>query len=242
MLTTIADGVFIDEAPVRFLGLRLTATMTVLRLADGSLILHSPLPMTPERRAAVEALGPIAHLYSPNTFHHLSIAQWQAAFPAARLHAPPGLAKKRRDLHIDRISGPGWSSDEPSFAATVDELPIDGFFLEERALFHRPSRTLIVADVVHNVGRPTHGWTRLYARMAGFYDRVALSRVIRWTAFRDKAAARRSIDALIALPFERIVVGHGAPVTSNARDLLAAAYTWLRPAQASLLPGPPVGK
>jgi hypothetical protein len=71
--TGFADGVWLDEAPVRFLGMRLTATMTVLRLTDGSLLLHSPVAMTPERRAAVEALGPVAHLYSPNTFHHLRI-------------------------------------------------------------------------------------------------------------------------------------------------------------------------
>ncbi|QRN95428.1 hypothetical protein JRI60_41225 [Archangium violaceum] len=39
------------------LGMQLTSTMTVIRLGDGSLLLHSPVAMTPERRAAVEALG-----------------------------------------------------------------------------------------------------------------------------------------------------------------------------------------
>jgi len=28
-------------------------------------------------------------------------------------------------------------------------------------------------------------------------------------------------------PFERLVVGHGAPVTSGAKEALAAAYAWL---------------
>jgi hypothetical protein len=94
-------------------------------------------------------------------------------------------------------------------------------------LFHRPSRTLIVADLVHNVGRPAHAWTRIYTRVMGFRDRVALSRLLRWTAFADRAAARRSLDAVLALPFERIVVGHGAPITGGAREALAAAYRWL---------------
>jgi len=45
----------------------------------------------------------------------------------------------------------------------------------------------------------------------GFYDRVALSRMIRWAAFSDRAAARRSLDELLTRPFDRLIVGHGAP-------------------------------
>lgn len=223
-LIPFADGVWIAEAPVRFLGMRLTATMTVIRLADGGLLLHSPVAMTRERRAAVEALGRVAQLYSPNTFHHLRIGDWHAEFPAARLHAPPGLAKKRPDLRIDRLHGTG---PEPTFEGVVEEHPIEGFRLEETALFHRPSRTLVVADLVHNVGRPTHPWTKLYTKTMGFYGRVALSRAIRWTGFPDKAAARRSIDGLLALPFERLILGHGVPLHDGGRAALAQAYRWL---------------
>jgi hypothetical protein len=209
---------------VSFLGLQLTATMTVLRLGDGGLLLHSPLAMTPERRAAVEALGRVAHLYAPNTYHHLAIADWATAFPSARLHAPAGLAKKRRDLRIDRVHG---GAPEPAFDGTVDEIRVEGFRLEECALCYRPARTLVVADLVHNVGQPRHAWTRFYARTMGFYDRVALSRAIRAGAFSDRAAARRSIEAILARPFDRLVVGHGAPVEREAQQALAAAYSWL---------------
>jgi hypothetical protein len=62
----------------------------------------------------------------------------------------------------------------------------------------------------------------------GFYDRVALSRVIRWTGFTDRRATRRSVDAVLALPFDRLVVGHGAPLESGGKEALAAAYAWLR--------------
>ena len=77
------------------------------------------------------------------------------------------------------------------------------------------------------LGRPTHWWTVWYATLMGFYDRVAISRMIRWTAFTDHAAARRSLDELLALPFDRLVVGHGAPLTSGAREALIRAYGWL---------------
>jgi hypothetical protein len=223
-LLPFAAGVWVDSEPVRFLGMQLTATMAVLRLSDNSLLVYSPVAMTAHRRAAVEALGPVAHLYAPNLYHHLWIGEWATAFTSARLHAPAGLAKKRHDLRIDRVHG---SALEPAFAGVIDELRIDGFRLEESVLVYRPSRTLVVADLVHNVGRPQHRWTKFYTRTMGFYDRVALSYMIRWTAFSHRVAARRSFDELLALPFDGIVVGHGKPLTAGAREALATAYRWL---------------
>jgi len=227
-LEPIADGVWLSVAPAGFLGLRFTSTMTVLRLSDGTLLVHSPVALTPERRRAVDSLGPVRHLYAPNIYHHLRLGDWSTAHPEARVHAPRGLASKRRDLRIDRFHG---SEPEPAFAGVIDEFPIRGFRLEETALLYRPGRTLVVADLVQNVGRPTHAWTRFYTKVMGFHDRVALSRMIRLAAFPDRAAARRSIDALTAAPFDRLVVGHGAPVLSGARQALIAAYAWLPPAR-----------
>ena len=223
-LLPFAPGVWVDSEPVRFLGMRLSATMAVLRLTDNSLLLYSPVAMTRNRRAAVEALGPVTHLYAPNLLHHLWVGDWARAFPSARLHAPGRLARKRRDLRIDRIHG---SAPEPAFAGVLDELHIDGCRLEESVLVYRPSRVLLMADLVHNVGRPEHRWTQLYTRTMGFYGRVALSRILRWTAFSDRKAARRSLNELLALPFDQLIVGHGKPVAAGAREALAAAYIWL---------------
>jgi hypothetical protein len=220
----IADGVWTATGPVSILGMPFTSTMTVLRLGGGGLLLHSPLAPTPERWAAVEALGTVGHLYAPNAFHHLHIGAWAERCPGARLHAPAGLAKKRPDLRIDRVHG---SAPEPGFAGVVDEVPIDGFRLEESVLCFRPARTLLVADLVHNVGRPEDRRARLYTRAMGFCDRVALSRMLRFTAVADRAAMRRSLDRVLALAFDRVVVGHGAPIERDARAALAHAFAWL---------------
>ena len=227
VLASFADGVWLASDPVRIVGMRLTATMALLRLGDGALLAYSPVALTPERRAAVEAIGRVAHVYAPSLFHHRWAGQWAAAFPTARVHAPARLAKRRRQLRIDRAHG---AAPEPAFAGIVDEVHIDGFRLDESVLVYRPARTLVVADLVHNVGRPQGGWTKLYTRAMGFYDRVALSRMIRWVGFSDRAAARRSLDRLLALPFDRLVVGHGTPLDDGARAAMAAAYAWLPPA------------
>jgi hypothetical protein len=223
-MTPFAEGVWLASDPVRIVGMRLTATMAVLRLGDGNLLVYSPVALTAERRAAVDALGRVAHVYAPSTYHHRWAGEWAAAFPAARVHAPEALQKGRPDLRIDRFNG---SAPEPAFAGTVEELHIDGFRLDETVLVYAPARALVVADLVHNVGRPEGAWTRLYTRAMGFYDRVALSRVIRWVGFSDRAAARASVDAVLARDFDRLVVGHGAPLAAGAKEALAAAYAWL---------------
>lgn len=224
-LSEIADGVWVDTDPVRIVGMHLAVTMTVLRLPGGVLALHSPISLSDERRAAIERLGTVGHLIAPNLFHHRWIGDWANAYPAARLHVPPGLPKKRPDLPVARSHT---DETEAAFASTIDAELVDGFRLREVVMFYRPGRTLVLADLVHNIGRPRSAWTRLYSRSMGFYDKVALSRMIRWTAFSDPRAARRSIDRVLEWKFDRLVVGHGSPVTTAAKDSLATAFEWLR--------------
>ncbi|HMJ16294.1 MAG TPA: hypothetical protein VK524_33000, partial [Polyangiaceae bacterium] len=189
------------------------------------LVLHSPISMSDERRAEIDELGTVSHLIAPNLFHHRWIGEWAAAYPSARLHVPPGLPKKRPDLRAARV---GVSEPEPAFAGVIDFELVDGFRLNELAVLYRPAGLLIVADLVHNVGRPDGAWSKFYTRAMGFYDRVALSRVIRWTAFSDSSAARHSVDRLLAWKFDRLIVGHGAPVLADAKDVLTGALAWLR--------------
>jgi hypothetical protein len=223
-LARFTDGIWLATEPVRIVGMKLTSTMAAVELPGSRVLLYSPVPMTNERRAAVEALGTVAHLYAPNTFHHMWIGEWARAFPEAHVHGPAALRRKRPDLRIDRAH----DQDPPGeLAATFDEVHIDGLRLEESALVHRASKTLFVADLVHNVGRPDQRWAVFYTKAMGFYDRVAISRMLRWTAFSDSARARSSVDRLASHSFDRIVFGHGDPLARNGRKALLGAYEWL---------------
>ena len=84
-MIALAEGVWTETGPARILGMRLTTTMTLLTLRDGSVLVHSPLPLTPERQAEVEAVGAIAHLYAPSTYHDVHIAAWAEAYPEAAI-------------------------------------------------------------------------------------------------------------------------------------------------------------
>ena len=46
----------------------------VVKLSDGSLWVHSPVNLDPELKAAMDALGPVKHIVTPN-FEHNKFAQ-----------------------------------------------------------------------------------------------------------------------------------------------------------------------
>ncbi len=209
---------------MRVLGMCLTSTMTVLRLRHRRLLVHSPVPLTEELAVEVRALGIVSDVYVPNTFHYLNARTWAERFHA-RVHAPSQILEKTPNLHVDRLLGDEMRSE---LRRACYEVPIRGFRLHESALFHKPSQTLIVADAVHNIGRPEQTWAQLYSRCMGFYDRVAVSRAIRWSAFSDRRTARRCVDKLLGLNFRRLVVGHGAIIDNDPVTALEQAYEWLR--------------
>ena len=225
-LKPFVDGVWLATQPAKILGMKLTASMAVLELVGGELLVYSPIRYSPELGREVSDLGRVTHLYAPNLFHHQWLDDWCKAFRLAKVHAPAELPEKRPDLRIDRFLGVD-SEPEPDFVGVLDEVTIAGFRLEETVVAHWPARTLVVADLVHNVGRPPGAWTGFYTRVMGFYDRVALSRMIRWTAFSDRGAARESLARLLELDFDRLIVGHGEPLETGAKEAIREAYDWL---------------
>ncbi len=220
----LANDLWAVASPQSFLGLHLGTRMTVVRLRDGSLLVHSPIALTPSLKAEVALLGPVRHIVAPSQAHHLYAGEWQDAYPDALLHAAVGLAMRRKDLAIDReLRGDAqadWDSD-------LETTFLDGTLLNETVFFHRPSRSLIVADLIENFQTSPHWPTRTYLKLAGIHGRPGLSRGLR-LIFRDKKRARRSIDEMLGWDFDRVVLAHGEIIESGGRDAVRDAYTWLK--------------
>ncbi len=220
MLTQHAPDLWTESAPHTMLGVHFGARMTVVRLPDGGLWLHSPLPLTDARRAELAAFGPVRHIVAPNLFHHLYAGEWAAAVPDAQLHLAPGLDKKRPDLKGTSLDGAN------PWPGTLDATRVDGFRMMETTFFHAPSRTLICTDLVANLPPSDHAWTRFYSWMTGLKDEPSVNRIIRGSV-NDNAAARRSLDALIALDPARLILAHGRILETEGAAGLRQAWSWL---------------
>ena len=196
-LTPLVDGaLWSSERPVWFSGVRLRARTTVVRLEDGGLLLHSPAPPTDAMVEELAALGPVRWLVVPNCFHHLGTPAAAARFPDAKIVAPASIGPKSPTLTIHRdIRDPALAADLPELEA----LPLLGVpFLDETLLYHRPTRTLLGADVVLRA-RPEDHWTwRFAARIMGCHDRLRVPPDVK-KKLPDK---RATADALRAIPSE----------------------------------------
>jgi hypothetical protein len=218
-------GLWTFHQPLSVLGAEIGCRMTVLRLRDGGLLVHSPIQLTPSLRERLDRLGPIRHVLAPNLDHYLFVAGYRAAYPQARLYAAPGVAAKLPDVRFDVVLT------HPDVVADWDDTVSQHYFrssthLQELVLYHATTRTLISADVSFNI-RESHGLlSGLLLRLNDSYKTFGPSRVCR--SYIDAPHwARADIDALVALAPERIVVAHGDILREGGADALHRGYAWL---------------
>ncbi len=211
--------------PFGALGIELGHRMTVVRLTDGTLWVHSPVALDDEVRDSLAKLGEVSCFVAPSTFHDLYWPSYFEAYPDALFHCAQGVKEEHRDLPFHETL----SDSAPSlWESEFEQLTLAGIPKANEVVFlHRPSRSLIVADMVFNIGRETNFLSRLTFRMAGVYAKVAVSRFYR-LFFKDKTALRRSVDRVLEWEFDRIVVGHGNIVEADATEALGRAYAFLK--------------
>jgi len=223
MLVSTADHLWTKPRPLRFFGVETGTRVTVVRLADGSLFVHSPIPLDADTRADVDALGPVKAIVAPSIFHHLSVREWMDAYPAAVVCCCPGLDRKRKDLAWHRVLT---DEPEPEWRGEIDQVFFGARSMEsEVVFFHRRSGTMICADAIFNLGTHPALFTRIVAFLMG--ARKPGATLLEHLIIRDRAAAREQVGRMLAWKANRIVVAHGDIIETGGVEVLRRAYDWL---------------
>ena len=224
MLRELARDIWVVERPQRFYGIEVGTRMTVMRLADGNLLLHSPVALDAALRRELDAIGRVRYAVAPNRVHHLYAGDVAAAYPQSRLWVAPGLARKRPDLVFVDVLG---DDAPPEWRGVVDQVFFRGRPYENEVVFlHRASRTLILCDLAFNFGPRSAAPTRVLMRLIRSYGRFGPSTLDPWL-IRDRRAARESLERILAWDFDRVVVAHGDVLEGGGRDALRRGYAWL---------------
>jgi hypothetical protein len=229
----VANNVWIvDSGPLRLAGMPLPVRMTVIRLKSGKLILHSPTQFSFALKEQLDALGEIAYLVAPNTAHWSFMREWQEHLPETQCWAVPGLgerpAVKKSELRIDRVFADGTPAE---WGEEIEIVLLRGKGLVEAELFHRPSRTLVLTDLIVNLEGeklplPMRWGARLAGALAPGGKAPAYARgLVKAGGEAATAAAQR----LVALEPERVLFAHGHWHERDGAAHLRRSLDWLLP-------------
>jgi hypothetical protein len=229
-LQEFGPDIWVGEGPVvPFLGFAYPTRMAIVRLSDGGLFAWSPIAFSAELKQAVDDLGPVRFLISPNKLHHLFLGAWKQAYPQAGLYASPGLRDKRKDLAFDADLG---DAPDPAWAGDIDQVVVHGSrFLTEVVFFHRASRTAIFTDLIENFPPDWFtGWRGVIARLDGIVaPHPGAPRELRASSLFRRRQARAALERILAWPIVRVLIAHGDPVMSDGAAFVRKAFGWLLP-------------
>lgn len=223
MLTPAGNGIWEHDIVVWFGPAPLPHAMTVIRLNGGGLLIHSPTRFNAAMKAALEELGPVDSILAPSWWHDLFLRDWVRAFPAAKLYGAPLLVESNRALPFQPPLD-GSSSPWPE----IDLFYIDRMrmFLDELAVFHRTSRTLVLADLAFHITDERPAYMKLCYRFVRAYPGCKIPWFFRLAA-RDRGYLRSKIERLLSWDFDALIVGHGGVIPKNGKEALRQAYEWL---------------
>jgi hypothetical protein len=215
-LNPVTENIWELNYPLSLIGAQLGRRVTILRLQSGKLLIHSTGPFTAADVRAIKTLGAPAWLVDVTLNHDTFSDLGRAAFPEIPYGLPDDF------IHVD---GERFSLNNPpvEWGDEIQVIEIAGMpRVREYAFYHRPSRTLIVADLVFNFERCST-WTRQFFRWAGgIKEYPGMSRLFA-SLIADKPAFTHSLDEIMRCDFDRLIVAHGAIIQTNAKQRLSNA-------------------
>ncbi len=232
VLKPVASNIWIVDGPeITFdlAGLRLPfpTRMTVIRLASGDLLLHSPVEYSTALQTAMERLGPVRYLVAPNSLHYWWVPDWKARCPGAIVFGVPGLEiKAKRPVSIDVTL----AANQSPWPDDIDLLIVAGDVLTEAVFFHRPSKTLVLTDLIENFepNRIRRWFYRALVRLGGAADPDGKAPIdMQLTFLRHRRALRLAVNRMIAWAPDRVIIAHGRWYTAYGVAELRRAFRWV---------------
>lgn len=235
----VAPDIGIVDGPFEYLtivGVRLplpfTTRMTIVRLTNGDLFLHSPIKFNDRLATELQALGTIRHLVSPNQFHYAHIGEWAKAFPEATAWASPRVRERARARHIDIDFTRDLDADPPAeWRRELDQTLFPGGYFKEFIFLHKASKTLILTDTIINLelDKITEPW-RTATKLSGMYHpHGQIFFGMRLALLLQRRKAKAAFGKIHSWQPQRILLSHGRCFDANVGEVISRIFGKPRP-------------
>jgi len=230
MLKEIGENIWTMNGPnVVFAGASMHTRMTIVRLANNHLWIHSPIKYTPDAKAAISSLGgQVVALIAPNKYHHMFVQEWQEEHPTAEIFAEANLR-----VRIEHLQAANELTNEAPkvYRDEIDQLIFGGNRLfQEVVFFHMHSETLILTDLMINLRPEEMSFLpRLFLKFEGaLYPNGGVPTLFRWFT-SNKGKAREALAVIRQWAPKQVTFCHGEPFGLTAGKLIAKEFRWLDP-------------
>ena len=222
----IKDQIWVLEYPVRFGGMDIFGRTTIIKLENGDLIIHDPCEINDLVKREIDAIGIVKYIVAPGSYHHLFVTDFQQKYPNAETFLCPGLEQKRPDIKFDWILG---NKSDHRWEDTIDQVLVYGTkYIWEVAFFHKPSKTLILVDLLENIGDDYQHpaslllrfWWKVVFRMWN-NPKAAPEYQMGWG---KKNIVKIGLNKILSWDAERIILAHGENIENNANNILRTAW------------------
>ena len=223
MIKEFAENLWVVEDEKFSVGvLQIGSRMTIIRLKDGELFVHSPIALSKTIRDSIDIIGKPKFIIAPNTMHHLFLKQFYDQYRETEIYIVPGLRKKLPDFSnakdlLDKRDYP-WSEE-------IKQHHVKGIpKLDEVVFFHPFSKTLILTDLAFYITADKPLFTRLFFRINGVYDRFGPSRIFKYFILKNKSEFKKSIGYILEWDFDKIIISHGRLIEKDGKDIFAKTF------------------
>ena len=231
-LKPVAKDIWIvDGGEIRFYGMPFSTRMTIIRLPNGDLWLHSPTKLISELKKEIVSLGRVTHLIAPNWIHYAYVGEWLNTFPDAVSWAAPGVRERSTKMGMRIRFDRDLEDNAPEvWADVIRQMIVSGSDIHREAVFfHSPSRTLVLTDLIENFeAKNLPLWMRPLAWCAGILDpdgRQPLD--MRLTFKKRKPIFARDVARMIEWKPERVILAHGRWYEKEGVAELKRAFRWV---------------
>ncbi|KAL1606469.1 hypothetical protein SLS60_003873 [Paraconiothyrium brasiliense] len=235
----------------RFGRMRIGGRATIVRLQNGSLAVFSPVALTEEVKQKVAELGEVKYItaldFESLMFglkHHIFLGPWYAAYPNAKVLGPEGLPEKRKSqknedvpfAHVFTKDKPITSID-PDFDREFEWEYVPAHQNKEIVFNHKPTRTLIEADLMFNYPSTeqysktkesaTSGiLTKIFGMFTSTQGKGQKRAIWYGISSGDRMGFSRSVSKIHQWDFDRIIPCHGDVIESGGKGIFANIMEW----------------
>ncbi len=199
-------------------GMDLKRVMSLVRLDDGRVFVHSAIALEEEAMAEIEAWGRPAVLLVPNRFHRLDAPAWVERYPDLQVLCPRGARKSV--AQVVRVDGELSTLGESS---TLRLEHLEGVNEGEAIAVVKSDAgaTLVFTDAVFNMPHSGGLVGFLLRHVAQSTGGPRVTRLFRWLAVKDRKALRAHLERLADTPgLLRIVVSHHERIDEHPAEVL----------------------